>query len=60
VSDLRNEILLRLGKVLLTAFLGAGFYAAALALGADGGVELALLCWLSASALVLIVQGPPI
>lgn len=59
MSDLRNELLLRFGKVLLAAVVGAGFYAAALAFGATGGAELALLCWLSGAALILVVQSPP-
>ncbi|OGN85913.1 MAG: hypothetical protein A2X23_01275 [Chloroflexi bacterium GWC2_73_18] len=60
MSDLRNEILLRLGKVLLGAAAGALFYAAALALGATGGPELALLSWLSGAALILVLQSPPL
>jgi hypothetical protein len=60
VSDLRNEILLRLGKVALAALVGAVFYVAATALGAPGGPELALLAWLSGAAFVLIFQSPPL
>jgi hypothetical protein len=59
VSDLRNEILLRLGKVLLAAGIGALVYIAAAALGAAGGPELALLAWLSGAAFVLLFQSPP-
>jgi hypothetical protein len=59
VSDLRNEILLRLGKVLLAAGIGALLYIAAMALGAAGGPELALLAWLSGAAFVLLFQSPP-
>ena len=59
MSDLRNEILLRLGKVLLAAGIGALFYIAATALGAAGGPELALLAWVSGAALVLVFQSPP-
>jgi hypothetical protein len=59
MSDLRNELLLRLGKLVLAALLGALFYVAATALGATGGPELGLLAWLSGAALVLLFQSPP-
>jgi hypothetical protein len=59
VSDLRNEILLRLGKVLLAAGIGALIYIAATAVGGAGGPELALLAWLSGAAFVLLFQSPP-
>ena len=59
MSDLRNEILLRLGKVLLAAGIGALIYIAATALGAVGGPELALLAWVSGAAFVLLFQSPP-
>jgi hypothetical protein len=59
VSDLRNEILLRLGKVLLAAGIGALVYIAATTLGAVGGPELALLAWVSGAAFVLLFQSPP-
>ncbi len=59
MSDLRNEILLRLGKVLLAAGIGAVVYIAAMALGAAAGPELALLAWLSGAAFVLLFQSPP-
>ena len=59
MSDLRNEVLLRLGKALLAGLIGAVVYGLAVALGATAGVELALLAWLSAAALVLILQSPP-
>jgi hypothetical protein len=60
VSDLRNEILLRLGKVLLAAIIGAAFYVVALAVGASGGAELALLSWLSGGMVILLFQSPPL
>lgn len=60
MSDLRNEILLRLGKVVLAAVLGVLFYAASLALGAGGGPELALLSWIAGAALILVFQSPPL
>ena len=59
MSDLRNEILLRLGKVLLAAGIAALIYIAATALGAAGGAELVLLAWLSGAAFVLLFQSPP-
>jgi len=59
VSDLRNEIILRLGKIVLAAIIGAGFYAVAATLGASPGPELALLAWVSGAAFVLILQSPP-
>lgn len=59
MSDLRNELLLRLGKLLLAAVIGTLFFALAIALGATGSVELALLCWLSGAALILLLQGSP-
>ena len=59
MSDLRNEILLRLGKVLLAAGIGALIYVAATALGAAGSPELALLAWVSGAAFVLLFQSPP-
>jgi hypothetical protein len=59
VSDLRNELLLRLGKVLLAALVGAGFYLAATAFGATPGPELALLAWVAGGVAVLIFQSPP-
>ena len=60
MSDLRNEILLRLGKVLLAALVGGAFYLAAVTLGAAAGPELALLSWIAGAALVLLFQSPPL
>ena len=60
MSDLRNEILLRLGKILLAALVGALFYAVAATLGAPPGAELALLAWISGAAFVLVLQSPPL
>jgi hypothetical protein len=59
VSDLRNEILLRLGKLLLAALVGAAFYVVATALGATPGPQLALLAWISGGIAILIAQSPP-
>ena len=60
MSDLRNEILLRLGKLLVAAIVGAVFYAAAVALGAAAGPELALLSWIAGAVLILLFQSPPL
>lgn len=60
MSDLRNEILLRLGKVALAAIIGAVLYVVATSLGAPGGPELGLLAWLSGAAFVLVFQSPPL
>lgn len=60
MSDLRNEILLRLGKMLLAAGIGALFYVAALLLGSTGGVELAILCWVAGATVVLVFQSAPL
>ena len=60
MSDLRNEILLRLGKLLFAAVVGAFFYVAALAFGAAGGPELALLSWIAGAVFILIFQSPPL
>jgi hypothetical protein len=57
VSNLINELLLRLIKPLIALILGAVVYVVATGpAGASGSVELALLCWLSASAFILLVQ----
>ena len=57
MSNLVNEILLRLAKAGLAALLAVVLYALLVGpLGATGSVELALLCWLSAAAFVLLVE----
>jgi uncharacterized protein YhhL (DUF1145 family) len=57
MSNLVNEILLRLAKAAIAAVLGVVLYLALVGpFGAEGSVELALLCWLSAAALVLLVE----
>jgi len=60
VSDLRNEILLRLGKLVLAALIGALFYVAAVALGAAAGPELALLSLIAGAVVILLFQSPPL
>ena len=57
MSNLVNEILLRLAKAGIALVLGLIVYVVAVGpLGATGSVELALLCWLSAAAFVLLVE----
>jgi len=57
MSNLVIEILLRLAKAGIAALLGVVLYAVLVGpLGATGTVELALLCWLSAAAFVLLVE----
>jgi hypothetical protein len=57
MSNLINELLLRLVKPLIALVLGAVIYFIATGpAGAAGSVELALLCWLSATAFILLVQ----
>ena len=61
MSNLVNEILLRLAKAAVAALLGAVVYLiATVQFGASGSVELALLCWLSGAAFILLVQESPI
>ena len=60
MSNLVGEILLRLAKAAAAGLLAAIVFGAALALGAGASVELALLCWLSAAAFILLVQESPI
>jgi hypothetical protein len=58
VSNLVNEILLRLAKPGIALVLGIVLYLVAVGpLGAAGSVELALLCWLSSAAFVLLVES---
>ena len=58
MSNLVNEILLRLAKAGIALILGLVVYLVAVGpLGAAGSVELALLCWLSAAAFVLLVES---
>lgn len=55
------EVLLRLAKALAAVILGAlVFWVAVGVLGAAPTVELALLCWLSGAAFILVVQESPI
>jgi hypothetical protein len=57
MSNLVNEILLRLAKAAIAGVLGVVLYLVLVGpFGASGSVELALLCWLSAAALILLVE----
>ncbi len=57
MSNLVIEILLRLAKAGIAALLGIVLYLVLVGpLGATGTVELALLCWLSGAAFVLLVE----
>jgi hypothetical protein len=57
VSNLVNEILLRLAKVGIAAVLGLILFAIVVGpLGVAASAELALLCWLSGAAVVSLVE----
>ncbi|MEO8572162.1 MAG: hypothetical protein ABI553_10745 [Chloroflexota bacterium] len=58
MSNLIIEILLRLAKAGIAAVIGIGLYLVLLGpFGATGSPELALLCWLSGAAFVLLVES---
>jgi len=56
VSNLIIEILLRFVKPLAALILGAVVYLVAVALGEPSSISLALLCWISAAAFILLAQ----
>jgi hypothetical protein len=57
MSNLVNEILLRLAKAGIAALLGIVLWLVLVGpFGATATAELALLCWLSAAAFVLLVE----
>jgi hypothetical protein len=57
MSNLVNEILLRLAKAGIAFLLGTVLYLVLVGpLGATGSAELVLLCWLSGAAFVLLVE----
>jgi hypothetical protein len=61
VSSLAVELLLRLAKAAVAAVLGAILYLLLTGpLGAPGSIELALLSWLSAAALIFLVESSPL
>jgi hypothetical protein len=61
VSELRNEILLRLSKVLAAGIVGAIIYAVAVGpFGAQPSFEVAALCWISGAVGILLAETSPI
>lgn len=61
MSNLVFEILLRMAKVAAAAVLGLVLYLVISGpFGVSASVELALLCWLSAAAFILLVESSPI
>jgi hypothetical protein len=61
MRELVFEILLRLSKAVGAALVGIVFWLIAIGpLGAHGSGELALLCWISGAAFILLVEESPI
>ncbi len=61
MSNLVNEILLRLAKAGVAAIVGAIVYVVLVGpLGVAGSAELALLSWLSGAAFILLVETGPL
>ena len=61
MSNLVNEILLRLAKAGAAALLGLLLYLVLVGpLGAAPSVEIALLAWLSGAAFILLVETSPL
>jgi hypothetical protein len=61
VSNLVNEILLRLAKTVAAAAIGLVIYLVLVGpLALAGSAELALLCWLSGAAFILLVETGPL
>ena len=61
MSNLVSEILLRLAKAGAAAVLGLILYLALIGpLGMPATADLALLCWLSGAAFILLVETSPI
>jgi len=56
VSNLIIEILLRFVKPLAALILGAIVYIVAVAAGEPASISLALLCWISGAAFILLAQ----
>jgi hypothetical protein len=60
MSNLINEILLRLAKLMAAAVIGAILYLIAVGpFGAVSSFELAGICWISASVALLLVESSP-
>ena len=60
MSHLLIEIGLRLLKAAAAAALGLVLYLFLVAIGNPGSIELALLCWLSGAAFILLVESGPL
>jgi hypothetical protein len=61
VSNLVFEILLRLAKALAALVVGVILWVVLVGpLGVTASPELALLCWLSGAAFILLVESSPI
>jgi hypothetical protein len=61
MNELRNEILLRLSKLLVAGIVGAIIYVIATGpLNAAPSFELAALCWISAGVALLLAESSPI
>ncbi len=61
MSELRNEILLRLSKLVAAGVIGAILYFIAVGpAGAAPSFELAALCWISAAVALLLGESSPI
>ena len=61
MSNLFAEIALRLAKAVAAAIVGLVLYLIlAGPLGNAGSIELALLCWVSGAAFVLLVESSPL
>ena len=60
MSQLINEILLRLAKLVAAGIVGAILYLIAVGpLGVAASFEVAALCWISASVGLLLVESSP-
>ena len=61
MSQLINEILLRLAKLAAAGIIGAVLYViAVMPLGVAPSFGLAALCWISAAVALLLVESSPI
>ena len=61
MSNLVNEILLRLAKAAVAAAIGLVIYLVLVGpFAVAGSAELALLCWLSGAASILLVETGPL
>ena len=61
MSQLINEILLRLSKLVAAGIIGAILYVVAVGpLGVAASFELGALCWISAAAALLLFETSPI